>query len=284
MLRVDTILFSNVTTSIQRTANLTGGAVRGLPGGNVIEGLKGINSFQSEMAEAQKEFHQGRLSSALARVRQMEMNFNGIAGRWNGSVGSILSAARSGKMNLSLQKLNEVKNAQAKMQQLTGPVNKTFRDLISALDHAAMSDTSSGPTPAAEERSENEDNANEDSVTKESAAEESNTDTKDSDASPSPTSDAPDPNLLGDFAGKYVYGAKLRVRKDAAGKARLEPKLEKGGFYFFQGWQSPGVIRIREIHRQNVVVFDPRRGTELSIDPAETKRLIQAGIWRLEPR
>ncbi|EMI42840.1 hypothetical protein [Rhodopirellula sp. SWK7] len=278
MIRVDSILFSNVSTAIQRTANLTGGAVRGLPGGNVIEGLKGINSFNSELAEAQKEFNQGRAQSSLQRVRQMEMTFNGISGRWNSMVGSIIASARQGKMNLSLQKLNEVKNAQAKMQQLTGPVNKTFRDLISALDHAVSNEghASDGETTS-------DDDANSPSL---GTSEDPNqtTDENSSTASVPTPPETPDPNLLERFAEKYQYGPKLKIETGADRKARIRPKIESGQFYFMNGIDPPGVVRVREVQRQSIVIYDSRHGAEASIDAAALKRLLDAGIWLLEPK
>src|SRR6056297_2648987 len=135
MLRVDPSLFSNVVTAVQRTGHLPGGAVRGLPGGVSVEGLRGVDSFASEIADAKKEFELGRVHSSLQRVRQLEMQFGSIVGRWNATVSTVVASARQGKQGLSLQKLQEVKNAQAKMRSLTSPATKTFRDLVTALEH-----------------------------------------------------------------------------------------------------------------------------------------------------
>ncbi len=285
MLRVDTILFSNVTTAVQRTANLTGGPVRGLPGGAVVEGLKGTNSFNAEMAEAQKEYHQGRLQSALQRVRQMEMQFNGIAGRWNGTVGSIISSARTGKLSLPVQKLNELKNAQAKMQQLTNPANKTFRDLINALDHAVCAQGHIDHDDAIEKKVVDVDETPLSSVTASNAETpvvsivESRSDLQPHEAATEEPS--PKPELLGRFAGKYLFGPKLRVELDTNRKARVSPKLEEGQFYFLQGAEPPRVVRVREVQRACVVVYDPLSATEQLIDAAELKRLLRTGIWSL---
>ena len=139
MQHVDPSLFSNVVAAVQRTNSLPGGAVRGLPGGMVIEGLQGASAFGSDIAEAKKELELGRVHAALARVRQVEAQFSGMAGRWSGNVSSIISSTQQGKQKLPLQKLNEAKNAQAKMQQLLGPATKAFRDLTSALDQAVAS-------------------------------------------------------------------------------------------------------------------------------------------------
>jgi hypothetical protein len=283
MLRVDTILFSNVTTAVQRTANLTGGPVRGLPGGAVVEGLKGTNSFNAEMAEAQKEYHQGRLQSALQRVRQMEMQFNGIAGRWNGTVGSIISSARTGKLSLPVQKLNELKNAQAKMQQLTNPVNKTFRDLINALDHAVCSQGHTDNVEAIEDSNIHETPSSpviaSDAEAPVASTVESKSDLHTQEAATEEPSPAPE--LLGQFAGKYLFGTKLRVELDSNRKARLSPKLEEGQFYFLQGTEPPRVVRVREVQRASVLVYDPLSATEQLIDAAELKRLLRSGIWSL---
>ncbi|MCM2373132.1 hypothetical protein [Aporhodopirellula aestuarii] len=288
LIRVDPILFSNVSTAIQRTAHLTGGAVRGLPGGNVIEGLKGINSFNSEMAEAQKEFNQGRPQSALQRVRQMEMTFNGIAGRWNSMVGSIITSARQGKTNLSLQKLNEVKNAQAKMQQLTGPVTKTFRDLISALDHAVSNESDESETESGQDRDTHEQKIADGQAEEASVAgdegEISGNESQPSEPAAIQRPQTPDPNLLERFAEKYHYGPKLRIEVDADRKVRIRPKLESGQFYFMEGLEPPSVVRVREVHRQSVVIYDSRASVEVSLDAAEIKRLLDKGIWLLEPR
>ncbi|EMI55263.1 hypothetical protein [Rhodopirellula sallentina] len=279
MIRVDPILFSNVSTAIQRTANLTGGAVRGLPNGIVIEGLKGINSFNSEMAEAQKEFNQGRVQSSLQRVRQMEMTFNGIAGRWNSTVGSIVTSARQGKNNLSIQKLNEVKNAQAKMQQLTGPVTKTFRDLITALDHAVSNEDDKSDAQHTIDSPPQSDAPASNETESESADRQVRVD-----GATAHREETPDPNLLERFAEKYQYGPRLRVEAGADGKARVRPKIESGQFYFMQGIDPPAVVRVRDVQRQSVIVFDSRRSLEVAIDSGELKRLLREGIWLLQPR
>ncbi len=270
MLRVDPSLFANVVTSVQRTGNLTGGSVRGLPNGVVIEGLKGVNSFSSDIAEAQKEFRLGRVRSALERVKQMETQFNGIAGRWNASVGSVISSARQGRQQLSIQKLNEVKSAQTKMQQLTGPASKAFLDLVSALEHAV----------AMEGRETEDFKADADDRTDSDTVEVSN-DPDGADSSVERADDTPDHNLLSSFAENYDYGARLEIRKEAGKKARIVPRLEKDQFYFFAGLDPPRVVRVRELKRQSVIVFDTRVSCELLIEADELKELIGEGIWIL---
>ena len=140
MISVEPALFSNIIITVQRTNSLAGGSVSGLPNGVVIEGLKGVSSFGSDIAEAQKEYELGRIRSALDRIRQIETQFNGIAGRWSAQVNQVVSSARQGRQQLSIQKLNEVKNAQTKMQQLVGPASKSFQDLVCAMEHAVSSE------------------------------------------------------------------------------------------------------------------------------------------------
>ena len=55
MISVEPALFSNIIITVQRTNSLAGGSVSGLPNGVVIEGLKGVSSFGSDISEAQKE-------------------------------------------------------------------------------------------------------------------------------------------------------------------------------------------------------------------------------------
>ena len=93
MLRVDTALFSNVVTAVQRTGNLPGGAVRGLPNGVSIEGLKGVDSFAAAVADAKREFELGRIHNAAQQIRQLETQFNSIAGRWNATADAMIVLA-----------------------------------------------------------------------------------------------------------------------------------------------------------------------------------------------
>ena len=252
VLRVDTALFSNVVTSVQRTANLPGGAVRNLPGGASIEGMKGVESFAAEVADAKKEFELGRLHNALARVRQIEMQFNSIAGRWNAQAGGILASARQGKQAVPAQKLNEVKNAQAKMRQITAPATKSFRDLITALEHAVASQSDAG---------------------KDSGGDSKKTDND----SPSLESS------LGKFADKYQLGPKLEIKISAGRKRHISPKLEEGCFYFIQGIQPPTVVRVREIRSKSVLVYDALHGNETLLDSVRLRTLLGQGIWLLTP-
>ena len=279
MLRVDPSLFSNVVSAVQRTSSLPGGAVRGLPGGAVIEGLPGVNSFGSDIADAKKEFELGRVHSALDRVRQIETQFNGVAGRWNGTVGSIISSTRQGNQKLPLQKLNEAKTAQTKMQQLTGPAIKAFRDLTLALEHAISEHAISEQAISAEGRPAEDDD--ESGVTEAAPDKhelpETTRDTKSE-------GDAPDIDLLGNYATNYRFGPKLRPHQGPDGKTRVEPKIQPDKFYFLRGFEPPRVVRIREVRRQAVLVFDTDQLREVLIETSELKKLMASGIWILESK
>ena len=269
MLHVDPAHFANVINAVQRTGSLTGGAVRGLPGGAVVEGLKGINSFGSDINDAKKEFELGRVRTALERIKQIESQFNGIAGRWNGTVGSLISSARQGRQQLSLQKLNELKNAQTKMQQLTGPASKAFQDLVAALEHAVSIDgrETKGDATLAD------------------VGEPTNTDDQDTpavgsvlDANKETT---PDPDLLGRFATDYRYGPKLQLKLNSDEKAKVVPSLEKNKLYFFAGLDPPRVVRLRKLDSKAVLVFDTLHSRDSLIDSRELVELIKKGIWAL---
>lgn len=276
MLRVDPSLFSNVITAVQRTGSLTGGSVRGLPNGVVIEGLKGINSFGSDISEAQKEFQLGRVRSSLERIKQIESLFNGISGRWNASVGSVISSARHGRQQLSIQKLNEVKSAQTKMQQLTGPASKAFQDLVSALEHAVAME---GRTQAEERQAAEQ----EQKLADEQA--ESQPESQEGESSDGgPDEDTPDINLLGPFRDNYRFGAKLEIRKGKDNKARVVPALEKDKFYFVAGFDPPRVVRVRQIESKSMLVFDSQLASEISLDATKIRALILSGIWALRSK
>jgi hypothetical protein len=274
MIRVDPSHFSNVIGAVQRTGSLTGGAVRGLPNGVVIGGLKGINSFASGIAEAQKEFQLGRTQATLERIRQIEMQFNGIVGSWDSTVRSLIAAAKQGRQQLPLQKLNEVKNAQARMQQLTGPASKAFRDLVTALEHTV---TMEGHESA---------NAQREAAASEPA--------KQTDVAPDPEKtpatsrptvvcedETPDASALGSFAANYRCGPKLRLQRGGDKKARIVPKLERDKFYFVAGLDPPRVIRVKELQKKAVLVFDTLQSTEVMIEARELSGLIKQGIWIL---
>jgi hypothetical protein len=276
MLQVDTAHFSNVVSSVQRTGSLAGGAIGGLPNGVVVAGLQGINSFGSDIAEAKREFELGRVRTALERVKQLENQFNGIASRWNATVGSLISSAKQGRQKLSLQKLNELKNAQVRMQQLTGPASKAFQDLVTALEHAVT-----------REGRESEE------ATVETTADES-TGQLDAPAAPptpapelpvepstEPPEQTPDADALGSFAANYRCGPKLQLRRGADNKTRIVPKLEIDKFYFLAGLEPPRVVRVRELQAKAVIVFDPHQARELLIEAQELTRLIKQGIWIL---
>lgn len=291
MISVEPALFSNIIINVQRTNSLAGGSVSGLPNGFVIEGLKGVSSFGSDIAEAQKEYELGRIRSALDRIRQIETQFNGIAGRWTAQVNQIVSSARQGRQQLSIQKLNEVKNAQTKMQQLVGPASKSFQDLVSALEHAVSSEGRDKPPEASEIKT----NTAEAEKT-ETTRSESNT-PGDSPKSSSESSDekldthrlqdavsTPDTELLGSYMTNYRFGEKLVIRKGADNVSRLEPRLEKNRFYFACGFEPPRVFRVRDIQRGTVILYDTMVGKDVLLESTELKIQIGLGIWSLHPK
>lgn len=276
MQQVDPSHFTNVILAVQRTARLTGGAVRGLPGGLVIDGLQGVSSFGSDIAEAQKEFELGRIQSSLTRVRQIEMQFQGIAGRWGSTVTTIIATAKQGRQQLPAQKLNEVKAAQGKMQQLISPAEKAFRDLVSALEHAVSSEGHHGDDEQKHVTDNHDDRATEENDQEITIA--SQTETINAD---DPVGEQPDRDLLGSFASKYRFGAKLQLRKDADNKTHIRPPLEDHRFYFVSGYSPPRVIRLRQRFRQSILVYDTLQSCERQIDGSDLKKLINQGMWLL---
>ena len=169
------------------------------------------------------------------------------------------------------------------MQQLRNPVNKTFRHLINALDHAVSAQGHIDNVVAIEDSNIIEMPSSpaiaSDAETPVASRVEPRSDLHTQEATTEEPS--PEPELLGHFAGKYLFGPKLRVEFDSNRKARLSPKLEEGRFYFLQGTEPPRVVRVREVQRASVLVYDPLSATEQLIDAAELKRLLRSGIWSL---
>ena len=290
MISVEPALFSNIIITVQRTSSLSGGSVSGLPNGVVIEGLKGVSSFGSDIIEAQKEYELGRIRSALDRIRQIETQFNGIAGRWTAQVNQVVSSARQGRQQLSIQKLNEVKNAQTKMQQLAGPASKSFQDLVCALEHAVSSEVRESTENSAESTvranktttttnagpvSEPSDGAHDSLI--ESKAEGLQDAHRTEEA-------VPDSDLLGSYMSNYRFGEKLVVKKGVDQVSRLVPRLEKDKFYFACGFEPPRVFRVREIQRGKVILYDTILGEDVLLDSSELKIQIRLGIWSLSPK
>ncbi len=292
MISVEPALFSNIIITVQRTNSLSGGSVSGLPNGVVIEGLKGVSSFGSDISEAQKEYELGRIRSALDRIRQIETQFNGIAGRWTAQVNQVVSSARQGRQQLSIQKLNEVKNAQTKMQQLVGPASKSFQDLVCALEHAVSSEgrestqnsaeststvtdatTTTNSTPASEPSGSNQDSSNE-----------SKTEGVQDARCTEEVVAAPDADLLGSYISNYRFGDMLVVKKGEDKVSRLVPRLEKNKFYFACGFEPPRVFRVRDIKRGKVILYDTILGEDVLLDSSELKTQIRHGIWSLRPK
>ena len=211
MIQVDRALFSNVISAVQRTSNLPGGGVNGLPNGVVIRGLQGVGGFGSDIQDAQKEFEKGRIRTSLERVRQLDSQFQSIVGRWNSSVNSVLSSARTGAQQISIHKLNEVKSAQTKMQSLARPASKSLQDLVTALELAVANE---GRTDTADD---SDSDAETDGNEEQDLAPEQHTDEKAESTSSEAIveneiveqPDSPDVNLLGQFSINYRFGDKL---------------------------------------------------------------------------
>ena len=285
MLSVGPAHFTNVITTIQRTVSLPGGSIYGLPGGVVIEGLKGVNSFGSDVIDAQKEMQLGRVRTSLERIKQVERQFSGIVGRWNSQVNSVISTAKNGKQQLPLNKLNEVRAAQAKMQQLTGPACKALQDLVAGLEYVVSMEgrTEDPPTspPSETPPSQPPQPQTPAETTPPTSAEPSAGSSANTIAA---EDDAPDLDLLDRFADNYRFGVKLEVRKGGDNRARLVPKLEKDKFYFFEGISPPRVVRIRELQPDGLLVFDTKYSIEFEIKSFQLKPMVRKGIWTLEPK
>lgn len=256
MIQLDVSHFSNVVGAVQRTASLTGGAVRGLPGGVVIDGLPGVSSFASSISEAQKEFQLGRTRTSLERIKQLENQFNGLSGRWNATVMSVISGARQGRQAIPQQKLNEVKNAQTRMQQLMGPANKAFRDLVTALEHEI---TMEGY----------------DSKDDESESEEPKPTTKSFDGQQTQQ------EWLGEFASSHQFLDKLQLRRGEDRKVRIFPTLQTGQLYYFGSAEPSGTLRLVKTNAKSVLVEHPNSCAQQDIDASELISLIKNGVWLL---
>lgn len=125
--------FSQVVAAVQRTERLPGGEIRGLPSGRAIGGLTGLQQFPVELAEAERDWRQGRFRSAMDRIKQLETRFNAIAARWHSATGSLITSIRQGRELKNLEKLKELKAAEINMQRLIAPAQKGLRDLVASL-------------------------------------------------------------------------------------------------------------------------------------------------------
>ena len=286
MIQVDRALFSNVISAVQRTSNLPGGGVNGLPNGVVIRGLQGVGGFGSDIQDAQKEFEKGRIRTSLERVRQLDSQFQSIVGRWNSSVNTVLSSARTGAQQISIHKLNEVKSAQTKMQSLARPASKSLQDLVTALELAVANEGRTDTADDPDSDSDTDGKEEQDPQSEENLGEQAEStsgeviDGKET----VEQADGPDVNLLGQFSINYRFGERLEKVKGKDGRSRILPKLESDRFYFFQGMEPPRVLRIRDINRDSIVVFDSLYAQESAIKSGELKALLSSGIWRLESK
>ncbi len=281
MRRTDASHFSHVLSAVQRTTSLPGGEIRGLPNGRSVDGLKGIQPFALELSEAQKEFEQGRLRSALDRVKQLEVQFNVLFSRWEAVVNALLDDIRQSKNIKNLDKLKDLKAAQVRMLQLVIPARKTFQDLMSALDHDAVviARESSGASSvkASVDHMKRPETAHFGANPVDSREDENL-------LSPGPEcSDhvKPDESALGGFASNYECGTKLEHRDDPQAALAVEPAFEQNRFYFLAGAKPPRVIRVRNLQPNGIVVFDTLGSCEALIEKDDLIELLNAGIWLL---
>jgi len=128
-----TAQFSQVVAAVQRTERLPGGEIRGLPHGRAIGGLTGLQQFPVELAEAEREWRQGRFRTAMDRVKQLETRFNAIAAQWNAGTSSLITSIRQGRELKNLEKLKHLKAAEINMQRLIAPAQKGLRDLAASI-------------------------------------------------------------------------------------------------------------------------------------------------------
>lgn len=259
MIQLDVSHFSNVIGAVQRTSSLTGGAVRGLPGGVVIDGLQGVSSFAASISEAQKEYQLGRTRTSLERIKQLENQFNGLSGSWNSTVMSVISGARQGRQAIPQQKLNEVKNAQTRMQQLMGPVNKSFRDLVTALEHEITMEGYES------ERGESE--------SCESESEDSMPKTRDNQTPPQ--------ECLAELSSTHHFGEKLQLARKETGKTHITPAFKPGEIYFFSGNAPQQLQRLSKVNQKSILVQNPSGSDENEIDGGLLLSLIKRGIWHV---
>lgn len=242
MIQLEPALFSNLGGSIQRTSSLAGGEVRGLPGGVVVGGLQGVGSFSSAIADAQKEARLGRLTTALERIRQLETSYSGIAGRWNSTVMTAISSARTGRDALPLAKLNELKSAQMKMQQMTGPVERAFRDLITALEHAISQEGRKDDQE--EKRSEVE--------------------------------------LPPEFSQRFQIGERIQLQPAEESRVRIVPKFRRATHYAIASDGAAKVARLDKIKDGFLEFHDLSQSTPFKVQLSDLADLIEKGIWELQ--
>ncbi|OYP33936.1 hypothetical protein [Rhodopirellula sp. MGV] len=248
MIQLDAAHFSNLTSAVQRTGSLTGGAVRGLPNDVVIDGLHGVQSYGSAIAEAQKEFQLGRARTALERVRQLETSFSSSVGQWNGTVNSIISGAKQGRQAVPAAKLNEVRNAQTRMQVLVGPATKAFRDLISALEFEISLEGHQGG--------------------------------EDKDADNLAADDGI-PTIPEPFTKGYHVVTQLHLERGGDNKARVVPQFEPKQFYLLVGDESARVVRVDELNQSSLAVYDFELEDNTTLEGKQLIAQLRRGVWAI---
>ncbi|MCC9603424.1 hypothetical protein LOC67_22985 [Stieleria sp. JC731] len=247
MIQLEAAHFSNLIAAVQRTGSLPGGAVRGLPNEVVIDGLPGVGSYPSSVAEAQKEFELGRSRTALERVRQLETSFSTTVGQWNGTVNMVISGAKQGRQAVPAAKLNEVRNAQTRMQGLINPAIKAFRDLVTALEFEITLEghqQNDGERPVIDSASDI-------------------------------------PKLPGTFAKGYRIEAKLDLHRGSDNKVRVDPQFQPGRFYLLAGDDESRVIRVDELSSNSISVYDFTLEDLATIQGKPLLEQIKRGVWLL---
>ena len=255
MIQLEAAHFSNLIGAVQRTGSLTGGAVRGLPNDVVIDGLAGVQSFASSIADAQKEFMLGRSHSALERIRQLDTQFGSIVSQWNSTVQQVISGAKQGRQAVPAAKLNEVRNAQTRMQTLIGPATKAFRDLITALEYEITMEgrrsTEQGDEPP--------------DVASDS-----------SDGQTAETPPLPEP-----FDKRYEIGPRLVLERGANNKTHVVPAFQPQSFYLLAGDEGARVIRLDELQKASLSAYDFAASDNVFIEGNALVNQLQRGIWLL---
>lgn len=274
MKRTDLSHFSHVLAGVQRTGSLPGGSIRGLPNGVVIDGLQGFHSFALEIAEAQRDLKLGRVRSALERIKQLEIQFNGIANQWDSSISALIADVRQGKQLKNLEKLKELKAARLRMQQLVSPARKAFQDLVTVLNNDAIAMSRQSPDVSLE-------TPRREHATKSDALQDPKVTLAEARPNKISGDETPDADALGSFASNYRCGPKLRLARDANEKLDVASELERGKFYYLAGLEPPRVVRIRELQPKVILVFDTLRLHEATLTTNEFADLIPKGVWVL---
>ena len=250
-LQVDMALFLNVTTSVQRTANLRGGEIQGLPNNQVIRGLLGVSSIPTAINEAKVDAEKGEFKKALDTIRQQSNTFDGIVSRWLADVSRIASQGRlPGRNQMSMQKIQEVTSARTNMQQATSPVSRAFQNLIQALEQAYTIQSREKKQYITPEQLKNY------------LAEHGNSLDEDT---------VRDYFEIGDKLTAGIEGRSVRIR----------PRLIKDGYYYFSKTRFTAIYAGASKNK-NPQFIDPASDQPVDLTTGDLVRMIQEdGLWPL---